>query len=407
MSPGTDELPALRDREYRLRLEVTRLRRRVYADTASAGDELMAELRAAEQRLAEAADARAQAQAGSAQGVIVDNRVDRGLLGPETTKLEVQLALGMEYLPTSIWHLLTAEMLPLVRCKVRNAESDKTRRLRISTHVDGYSALAVDTVELEAQKEHEFLQLPVMRPAAMASVTELTRATLNVLVEDLDRAGSPVELHRTVPVWLLARTSAPLAIEDPATGKLRDTSPFFGAFVTPNAPAVMGLLRDAAARHPDGQLVGYQGDVPSQVEAVFETLKADVKLTYVDSVLTSSPDEGFPDQRVRLPRESVETKVANCLDGTVLYASLLEAASLSAAIVVVPGHAFLGWETGEDSGEWRYLETTLTNTVPFQQACDAAQRTADHYETLGTGVEGLRRWPVRVLRSKLRITPME
>ena len=102
--------------------------------------------------------------------------------------------------------------------KVRNAESDKTRRLRISTHVDGYSALAVDTVELEAQKEHEFLQLPVMRPSAVASVTELTRATLNVLVEDLDRGGSPVELNRTVTVWLLARTSAPLAIEDPANG---------------------------------------------------------------------------------------------------------------------------------------------------------------------------------------------
>ena len=95
MSPGTDELPALRDREYRLRLQATRLRRRVYADPAGAGDELMAQLRAVELELAEAADERAQAQAGTAQGVIVDNRVDRGLLGPETTKLEVQLALGM------------------------------------------------------------------------------------------------------------------------------------------------------------------------------------------------------------------------------------------------------------------------------------------------------------------------
>jgi hypothetical protein len=406
MSPETAELPALRDREYRLRLEATRLRRLVYADPAAAPDDLLAQLRAAEQRLAEAAAARATAQAGSAHGVIVDNRVDKGLLGPETTKLEVQLTLGMEYLPTSIWHLLKAEMLPLVRCKVRNADS-KTRRLRISTHLDGYSAPAVDTVELEAQKEHEFLQLPVMRPSAVAAVSELTRATLNVLVEDLDRGCSPVELHRTVPVWLLARTSAPLAIEDPATGTLRDTTPFFGAFVTPNAPAVMGLLRKAAARHPDGQLVGYQGDVGSQVQAVFETLKGDVALTYVDSVLTSSPDEGFPDQRVRLPRESLESQVANCLDGTVLYASLLEAASLSAAIVVVPGHAFLGWESGEDSGEWHYLETTVTNALPFEQACAAAERTAEHYEGLGAGVDGLRRWPVRLLRSKLRITPME
>lgn len=406
------EVQSLREDEYRLRLEVTRLRRRLYeaADPAAPPEDLLEDLRAAEERLAAAEKARTEAQTAEGKsGVIVDTRDDPLLLGPETTGLEVHLTLGMEYVPTAIAHLLSGDAMPLVSCDVRNAR-DTTRRLRISSYLDGYSAQAVDTVELEGQRSHRFRQLPVMHPAAARQVTELTRATLNVLVEDLDRADSPVELHRSVPVWLLARTSAPLAIQDPATGQWLDTSPFFGAFVTPNAPAVMHFLRKAAARHPEGMLVGYQGDegmVEPQVQAIFEALKQDGALTYVNSVLTSSPEEGFPDQRVRLPRESLEEQQANCIDGTVLYASLMEAASLSPAICVVPGHAFVAWETWEGSGQWRYLETTMTASHSFADACTAAERTAAHYAAQGDGIEGLRRWPVSVLRSHLRITPME
>jgi hypothetical protein len=408
----TTDLAHLREREYRLRLDVNRLRRELYegADPANPPPELLDRLRAAEAELDAAAKARAAAQAQDpTTGVIADNRSDQGLLGPETTGLEVTLTLGMDYVPTAIVHLLTADAIPLVTCAVRNAQNT-TRRLRITSFIDGYSAAAVDTVELEAQQTHVFRQLPVMYPAAAREVSELTRATLNVLVEDLDRGTSPVELHRSVPVWLLARTSAPLALQDPASGEWHDTSPFFGAFVTPNATAVMAFLRKAADHHPQHLIVGYQGDesmVEPQVQAVFDALKQDGRLTYVNSVLTSSPDEGFPDQRVRLPRESLEEQQANCIDGTVLYASLLEAASLSPAIVVVPGHAFLAWETWDGSNDWRYLETTMTGSHSFADACAAATQTAQHYAAQGTGIEGLRLWPVRRLRSEMRITPME
>ncbi len=51
-------------------------------------------------------------------------------------------------------------------------------------------------------------------------------------------------------------------------------------------------------------------------------------------------------------------------------ASLLEAASLQPAIVLVPGHAFVGWETWEGTDEWDYLETTMIATHDF----DAARR---------------------------------
>src|SRR5262249_29128158 len=148
---------------------------------------------------------------------------------------------------------------------------------------------------------------------------------------------------------------------DPATHGWADLSRYLGAFVTPNTPSVIAFLRQVADHHPDQRLVGYQGDaaaVEPQVKAVFEALRK-AGITYINSVIAFSPDDGTATQRVRLPRQSLADREANCIDGTVLFASLLEAASLNPAIIVVPGHAFLGWESWRRSDVWHYLETTL------------------------------------------------
>ena len=401
----SETLEELREAEYIERLEVTRLRRELYEDPLGNGS-VYQTLAEAEGKLAQAEDARREAQKADARaGVILDSRHDDMLLGAQTTGLEVQLRLRMEHVPTAIAHLMSATEHPLVSCEIKN-KGDHTRRLRITTFIDGYAARAVDTVELDAGSDHTFDQLPIMRSEQVRSVNELTRATLNVMIEDLDPKGTGVELHRSVPIWLLARTSAPLAVQDPATGAWRDMVPYFAAFATPNAPEVMSFLRKAAARHPDGQLIGYQGDeskVEPQVEAIFDALKEDAQITYVNSVLTSSPDEGFADQRVRVPRESLADKQANCIDGTVLYASLIEAASMNPAIVTVPGHAFVAWETWRGSEKWQYLETTMTGSHEFAEARASAEKTAAHYRAQNQ----LHEHSVRVLRSRDRITPME
>lgn len=413
-----EELSDLREHEYARRLEVSLLRREVWEQADPAGsDELLARLHEAEGELSDLEQRRAQVQAvdPTASGVVVDTAAGTGVLGAETTGLEAKVQLRMAQVPTSICHLLRREQNPLVSCTVRNTEEGgETRRLRIISFVDGYSAQAVETVELEPLDEYTFTQLPTFYPERLRGVTELTTASLNVMLEDID---GRLELHRTEPVWLLARTTAPLAVLDPASGQWKDLTRYFGAFVTPNAPEVMSFVRKAADHHPDKRLIGYQGPpdgrderVASQVQAVFEALKAKAEITYVNSVVSFSPEEGAASQRVRLPRESLADHQANCIDGTVLVASLLESISMSPAIVVVPGHAFVAWETWRRSDEWRYLETTMIGSHDFEQACESAERTAEHYRTLAerTGDPSrFRLWPLRVLRATDRITPME
>src|ERR1700676_1368462 len=64
----------------------------------------------------------------------------------------------------------------------------------------------------------------------------------------------------------------------------------------------------------------------------------------------------------------------------VLFASLLEGASLNAALVIVPGHALVSWETWHGNNEWRCLETTLIGSADFDAACRSGQQIYDAYK---------------------------
>lgn len=400
------KLAELRGQEYELRLVVDRLRREVYQQTdPAASPDLLDELDKAERELQAVEEQRIAVQADDPEsGLILDSRQTGGRRGRETTGLEAKVHLRMAHVPTAIYHLFDRTRTPLISCDVYvSGESDAARRVRVSSFVEGYSARAVNTFEVEPNDSYVFDQLPTLFPDRIGNVNELTRATLNILVEDLDGA---VELHETYPLWLLARTSAPLSVEDPKTGQWRDMTPYFGAFVTPNAPSLMKFLRAAAAHHPDGSLVGYQiGEehVTPQVKALFEALKAEAGITYVNSVIDFNPDQGFASQRVRLPRESLADGQANCIDGTVLMASLLEGISINPAVVIVPGHAFLAWETWRNSDKWRFLETTMIGSHTFEEACASGEQTAARYRAQ----ERLKMWSLRDLRTQQGITPME
>lgn len=411
------DLSQLRNRVYQQRLEVERLRREVYqGEGPGAPPSLFDELMAAEKALLATEGELATAQAEDpGSGLLVEIGEGSGypgVLGAATTGLSAQVHLRMAQVPTSIYHLLEATENPLVSCTVTN-HSAQTRRLRVSSQIQGYSAEAIQSVEIEPQEEFTFNQLPTLFPEGLWDLNELTRATLSVLVEDLD--NEEVESHSTHPIWLLARTTAPLAVKDPKTGEWQDLSPYLGAFVTPNAPSLMAFLRLAAELHPQERLVGYQGNsaaVEPQIKALFEALKQEADLTYVNSVIAFSPDQGVANnQRVRLPRESLAHKQANCIDGSVLFASLLEAISLSPGLALVPGHAFLAWETWNDeTAKWRFLETTFIGSHDFQGACTAGEANAARYQALAEVTDNpavFRVLSLRELRAQRGITPME
>lgn len=403
MSENGDRTELSRE-EYDLRQELGRIERALVGADPDELDELIERRIAAQERLDQVL---AMIQAATPPGAGAATRSAR------KSETGVDIRVGMDYVPTSVYHLIDpAESALVIATVSKKATAGRSAPATVSvtSYVEGYSAKKVDVVTRQNVADAEVRQSPTLLPDRVRTITELTPATLHVEVHDFS-TGAPID-HITRTVWLLARNSATTAVRDPETGAVTDLSRYLGAYVTPNAPAVMRFLRTVADHHPQHKLAGYQAGAPveEQVRAVYNALKSE-SVVYVNSLVDFNPQEGRQSQRIRLPRESLEGGTANCIDGTVLVASLLEAISLTPAIVLVPKHAFVGWQTDKDEdAPWSYLETTLIDSADFDRAVNYATRLAGSYEKQrnATGNDAwFRRLSLRDLRTNHSIWPME
>jgi hypothetical protein len=159
----------------------------------------------------------------------------------------------------------------------------------------------------------------------------------------------------------------------------------FTAFVTEDAPWIDELLGQAFKGQREVRPIGYQGseaDVMAQVAVVYEYLRArGVKYSSITTHSASGATEKVRSQFVRFPSESIRTSQANCVDGSVLMASVLRKIDIDAYIVTGPGHAMLGFSTkrGVKADEFLkhfwVVETTAVGSADFETAVKSGMKT--------------------------------
>jgi hypothetical protein len=161
----------------------------------------------------------------------------------------------------------------------------------------------------------------------------------------------------------------------------------FASFVTEEAPWIDAFLQEAFQGRKVGA-IGYQGsedDVISQVEAVYEALrKRGVRYSSITATAGDVKHLGIFSQTVRLPSQSLRTAQANCVDGTVLMASVLRRIGIESLIVLGPGHAMMGFLTGKDPKEasLMVIETTMLGDAPFIKAAESGIKTFREWKKL-------------------------
>ncbi len=141
-----------------------------------------------------------------------------------------------------------------------------------------------------------------------------------------------------------------------------DTSFMFAAYVNEQHPFVDKILREALDRGIVDSFTGYQSGDPAmvykQVYAVWDALsQRDVR--YSSITASAAANEIVRSQHVRLIDESINNAQANCVDGSVLLASLLRKIEIQPALVFVPGHCYVAFALDPEGKEWAGLETTL------------------------------------------------
>lgn len=238
---------------------------------------------------------------------------------------------------------------------------NKEETIKVMSQVLDYSNPATQMVTLKPGEVKTVGQFPVFNDKIL-DLPEQKLCTANFKVFK----GNDIIYEETKEMTLLATDELIWGIDTDF-----DMSFLLAAWVTPRDPVIGEILKKAKEKMPDRTLSGYQResaeDVLAEMDAVWKAVQ-ELGISYVSS--TVSFGAGYT-QRVRLPRESIKEKSANCADGTVLLASVYENLGLEPLLVITSDHVYLGVKAASGSQEAYYIETTMLGDSTFQEAVDA------------------------------------
>jgi hypothetical protein len=147
----------------------------------------------------------------------------------------------------------------------------------------------------------------------------------------------------------------------------------FAAYVNENHPWVDQVLKDAKATGLSSSFGGYQGnekDVLDQTNAIWVALQRR-GISY-SSITDTTQGRQVRAQHVRFLDESIVSTQANCVDGSVLLASVLKKIGLRTYLVLVPGHCYLAFSLDKNGTQLIGVETTtIGNGASLAQAIQA------------------------------------
>ena len=272
----------------------------------------------------------------------------------------------------------------LIGNRTENALTDVRVTLRATPAIIREKSWTVDRIAQETEFEIRDLATPL----DIERLAGLDEAELGELEFRVEVRGLPTVVEKS-------------RIELPARdewGGVRDMAQILAAFVSPNDPAVAGVLKDAsrlleAAGH-SGSMDGYQSGDPRRaylLAAAIWSAATGLGLTYAVPP-ASFEQEG---QKIRAPGRITSEGLATCLDSALFVAAAFEAAGLNPGVLFSHGHAWVGvWICNGDFGhvtepdvvavrkavqahEFVPIETTLLTQRPsigFDQAVDEGRR---------------------------------
>jgi hypothetical protein len=151
-----------------------------------------------------------------------------------------------------------------------------------------------------------------------------------------------------------------------------DNNPWLPSFVLPRDPAILkiinssrryliGIADDPAAGFDGYQSVDEEADDPSagvdaQVRAIWTALVNEYRLQYINP----PPAYSGRTQRLRTPSDILASNMGTCIDLALLLASCLEYIDIYPVVVLLTGHAFVGYWRSEEA----YDEFVSVKAIP-------------------------------------------
>jgi len=153
------------------------------------------------------------------------------------------------------------------------------------------------------------------------------------------------------------------------------------AWDTPNAPAIHELVTEAADNTPWSSMTGYQEiEGYSHEEITYHHMKAIYDtLDERGMVYVNAPYALAGMQTVYTPTQSLDVNGANCIDGTMVFASALTSMGMDPLVVLTENHAFICVRSWYNSDYIQCVETTMIGEADFEDAVDYAGEQFDEH----------------------------
>ena len=227
------------------------------------------------------------------------------------------------------------EAHPLGKVVIKNNTGRTYPKVKLSFSIKEFMDFPteIEIPEMLPKKEMTFDLKPVFSNKIL-DVTENTSLQSEISLT-YHIGGEPKKVSRTFPVTLYERH----AMTWDQKGKV-------GAFVTPRDPAVADFSRLVIQPYVDAYPNLHQSIVYAR--AIYASLGV-YGLSYI--VDPTSPYQEFSKQSARVdylqyPRDTLARKSGDCDDLSILFAACLENIGINAALVDVPGHVFIMFNTG-------------------------------------------------------------
>jgi len=249
---------------------------------------------------------------------------------------------------------------------------DKPATIKLTSEYQGYSNKAVTTETMDPKETKEINQTIPLIKDKIEKIKTKTKFSLHYTIEYDNNGEWKTHDEQTVMIDVYPMDTMLWAIKDD-NGNYIPMNEYIAVFVVPKDESIMEVLSKAKEYHPERSLSGYQSeDVNSQVKAIYDALKYDYKVSYIDVSNAYGKDVV---QKVRLPKESLKLKSTNCIDGSVLFASAIEALGMRPYIIILPEHAFVAWDIDENGAYGIVaLETTMVGNANFEEALNEGNR---------------------------------
>ncbi len=230
--------------------------------------------------------------------------------------------------------------------KISNISKKEVKKVKASVMVKDFMDFPTTskTVDIIKPGETAEIDLNILFNNKVLSVTEDTPLSANVsvnyLVTERDftkEANVTFDLYnRNAMTW--------------------DDTRKLASFITPKDTPVKVFARSVIQQYQDERINVLNQNLQSAIE-LFDSLGS-YGLAYVPDPKT--PFTKFSENKeavdyIQYPRETLRFKTGDCDDMTALYCSLLENIGISTALITIPGHIFMMFDTGVSRYDYREI----------------------------------------------------